>query len=85
MIMNYRWWNNTRWDEKLNFSRDRLVEHFMGALGFGYLPQFSSGRKMLAMVNSMITAIDDIYDVYGTLDELERFTNIIDRLMLILS
>lgn len=74
-----RWWRNTRWDEKLSFSRDRLVEHFMWALGFGYLPQFSLGRRTLTMVNSMITAIDDIYDLYGTLDELERFTQVIDR------
>nr|WCC60118.1 terpene synthase [Pityopsis ruthii] len=74
-----RWWKNTRLDEKLSFARDRLVEHFMWALGFGYQPQFSLERKIVTMVNSLITAIDDIYDVYGTLDELERFTDIIDR------
>ncbi|KAK9076995.1 hypothetical protein SSX86_005330 [Deinandra increscens subsp. villosa] len=74
-----RWWKNTKWDEKLSFARDRLVEHFMWSLGFSYHPQFSLGRKILTMVNSMITSIDDVYDVYGTLEELEQFTDIINR------
>ncbi|MFS7971624.1 putative R-linalool synthase [Helianthus anomalus] len=74
-----RWWKNTRWDEKLSFARDRLVEHFMWSLGFSYQPQSSLERRILTMVNSLITTIDDVYDVYGTLDELERFTDIIDR------
>ncbi|KAI3805218.1 hypothetical protein L1987_27395 [Smallanthus sonchifolius] len=74
-----RWWKNTKWDEKLSFARDRLVEHFMWSLGFSYQPQFSLGRRILTMVNSMITSIDDVYDVYGTLDELEQFTDTVDR------
>ncbi|KAI7743354.1 hypothetical protein M8C21_009257, partial [Ambrosia artemisiifolia] len=74
-----RWWKNTRWDEKLSFARDRLVEHFMWSLGFSYQPKFSLGRRILTMVNSLITSIDDVYDVYGTLDELERFTDIVNR------
>ncbi|KAI3822002.1 hypothetical protein L1987_09583 [Smallanthus sonchifolius] len=74
-----RWWRNIRWDEKLTFSRDRLVEHFLWSTGFDHLPHHSLKRRILTKVNSMITAIDDIYDVYGTLDELELFTDIIDR------
>ncbi|PWA48284.1 R-linalool synthase QH5 protein [Artemisia annua] len=74
-----RWWKNIRWDEKLSFTRDRLVEHFLWALGFGYLPQFSLGRKTITMVNCLITTIDDVYDTYGTLDEIELFTDVIDR------
>ncbi|KAI3755025.1 hypothetical protein L1987_54818 [Smallanthus sonchifolius] len=74
-----RWWKNTKWDEKLSFARDRLVEHFMWSLGFSYQPEFSLGRRILTMVNSMITSIDDVYDVYGTLEELEQFTDVIDR------
>ncbi|KAI3687936.1 hypothetical protein L1987_81641 [Smallanthus sonchifolius] len=74
-----RWWRNTRWDEKLSFIRDRLVVNFLWTIGFGYLPQYSEGRRTLAKVNSLITTIDDVYDVHGTLDELEQFTQVIDR------
>ncbi|KAL5568187.1 hypothetical protein UlMin_024762 [Ulmus minor] len=34
---------------------------------------------MLTQLGSLITAIDDIYDVYGTLKELELFTDAVER------
>lgn len=74
-----RWWSNTKWDKTLSFSRDRVVVNFVWTIGYNYLPQYSLGRRTLTQVNSLITSIDDVYDVYGTLDELEKFTNIIDR------
>lgn len=79
IILMNRWWRNTSWDEKLSFARDRLVENFLWTIGVNYLPQFSYGRRTLTKVNALITTIDDVYDVYGTLDELERFTDVIDR------
>ena len=84
LIFNYfdRWWKNIRWGEKLSFTRDRLVEHFLWALGFQYLPQFSHGRRTLARINCMLTTLDDVYDLYGTLDELELLANAVERLML---
>ncbi|KAM7500245.1 hypothetical protein LguiA_024659 [Lonicera macranthoides] len=36
-------------------------------------------RRMSTKINSLITIIDDIYDVYGTLDELKLFTNAVER------
>ncbi|KAI3687932.1 hypothetical protein L1987_81637 [Smallanthus sonchifolius] len=74
-----RWWRNTRWATKLSFIRDSLVPSFLWTVGFGYLSQYSLGRSSLAKAVTMITAIDDVYDVYGTLNELEKFTDIIDR------
>ncbi|KAJ0702431.1 putative R-linalool synthase [Helianthus annuus] len=54
-----RWWSNTRWDSKLSFSRDRVVVNFLWTIGFGYLPQYTLGRRTLAKVNSMITTMLD--------------------------
>ncbi|XP_076947076.1 R-linalool synthase QH1, chloroplastic-like [Bidens hawaiensis] len=74
-----RWWRNTKWVEKFRFIRDSVVPSFLWTIGFGYQPHYSHGRRSLARAAAMITTIDDIYDVYGTLDELQQFTDIIDR------
>ncbi|XP_057488927.1 (-)-alpha-terpineol synthase-like isoform X4 [Actinidia eriantha] len=74
-----RWWNNTRLGQKLSFARDRLMESFLWTIGMDFKPQLSYFRKKMTIVNSLITIIDDVYDVYGTLDEFERFTNAVER------
>nr|POE94079.1 putative terpene synthase 12 [Quercus suber] len=73
-----RWWKGSL-ANKLSFSRDRLMECFFWTVGMAYEPQFSHLRKGLTKVFSLITAIDDVYDVYGTLDELELFTDAVER------
>ncbi|XP_075095285.1 (R)-linalool synthase TPS5, chloroplastic-like [Nicotiana tabacum] len=65
--------------EKLSFSRDRLVENLFWAVGIEFEPQHSYFRRMLTKVIAFVGIIDDIYDVYGTLDELEVFTDAIER------
>ncbi len=56
------------------------MENFLWTIGFIFQPQFGYCRRMLTKVNAMITTIDD---VYGTLEELELFTNAVERLVLI--
>ncbi|KAL9416656.1 hypothetical protein AB3S75_039782 [Citrus x aurantiifolia] len=72
------WWRKTGLGE-LHFARDRILENFFWALGEIWEPQFGSCRRMSTKVNALITTIDDVYDVYGTLDELEQFTNAVER------
>ncbi|CAA2939102.1 terpene synthase 10-like [Olea europaea subsp. europaea] len=74
-----RWWKGTCLAEKLSFARDRLVECFFWTTGVIFEPQYEFCRKILTKVNALVTTIDDIYDVYGTLEELEVFTRIIER------
>ena len=57
------------------------MENFLWTVGMSFEPEFDYARKMATKVNSFITVIDDIYDVYGTLDELEVFTNAVERLV----
>ncbi|KAF9616465.1 hypothetical protein IFM89_029762 [Coptis chinensis] len=74
-----RWWKELGFKEELAFSRDRLVENFIWAMGIIYEPQFSKCRIGLTKFICILTAIDDIYDVYGSPDELELFTEAVSR------
>ena len=65
--------------EKLPFTRDRWLECYLFSLSITFEPQYGYGREVLNKVNQMITTIDDIYDVYGTVEELELFTDAVDR------
>ena len=55
------------------------MENFIWTIGFSFEPQFGYYRRTGAKVNSLITVIDDVYDVYATLEELELFTDAIER------
>ncbi|KAH7525553.1 hypothetical protein JRO89_XSUnG0072200 [Xanthoceras sorbifolium] len=74
-----RWWQQYDLGEKLSFARNRLVVTFLWTVGTAFEPRYGSWRIRNTKVHSLITVIDDIYDVYGTLEELELFTNVVDR------
>ncbi|XP_073152659.1 (+)-epi-alpha-bisabolol synthase-like [Henckelia pumila] len=74
-----RWYTNTRLAEKLSFARDHLVESFVWTIGNTFEPQFRYYRIMSAKLFLLVTLIDDIYDVYGTVDELQLFTLAVER------
>ncbi|KAL6987039.1 lysase [Sarracenia purpurea var. burkii] len=74
-----RWWKNRGLAEKLSFFKDRLTETFLWNIMVDFKPQGSNYRKNVTMVGSLLTVTDDMYDSYGTLDELELFTNAIER------
>ncbi|KAI7992762.1 hypothetical protein LOK49_LG12G02338 [Camellia lanceoleosa] len=74
-----RWWESTGWGEKLPFVRDRVVENYLWSLGEAFEPKFQNFRSMETRINILATCVDDVYDAYGTLDELQLFTNAIDR------
>ena len=58
------------------------MENFFWTVGVIFQPQFGYCRRMSTKVNALITTIDDVYDVYGTLDELELFTDVVERFVL---
>ncbi|XP_042066776.1 (-)-5-epieremophilene synthase STPS3-like isoform X2 [Salvia splendens] len=74
-----RWWKELGLISKLSYARDRVVECYFWAMGVFHEPQFSRGRIMLAKTIAITSLIDDTYDAYGTIEELEIFTEAIQR------
>ncbi|RWR88333.1 trans-ocimene synthase [Cinnamomum micranthum f. kanehirae] len=65
--------------KKLEFSKDQLVKNYLWAMGIAWVPKFSKYRKWLTKPISILMVIDDIYDVYGSVDELELFKEAVKR------
>ncbi|KAM6599598.1 hypothetical protein CsatA_019207 [Cannabis sativa] len=74
-----KWWKDLDFASKLPFARDRLVEGYIWPVGVYFEPKYSAARVILTKVIGVTTMIDDIYDVYGTLEELELFTDAIEK------
>ena len=77
--MNFRWWKQLNFATKLPFARDRLVEGYFWILGVFFEPQYAWARRIVTKTIAMTSTMDDIYDAYGTFEELELFTEAIER------
>lgn len=74
-----RWWKDLDFTSKLSFARDRVVEGYFWILGVYFEPKYALARRMLTKVLSISSIVDDIYDSYGTFEELQLFTDAIER------
>nr|KYP34969.1 (+)-delta-cadinene synthase isozyme A [Cajanus cajan] len=76
----FRWWiQDLNVSTNMPFARDRIVESCFWILGVYFEPQHSLARRIMIKVIAISSIIDDMYDAYGTIDELELFTNAIER------
>ncbi|CAN0896745.1 (-)-alpha-terpineol synthase, partial [Linum grandiflorum] len=73
------WWKDLGLKEEMKFARDPLVESFLWAIGMTSHPEMGDCRIVMSKVAILVHIIDDVYDVYGFLDELELFTAAIER------
>nr|QHU78612.1 monoterpene synthase [Albizia julibrissin] len=73
-----KWWKELDLRTKLPFARDRLVECYFWILGAFYEPCYVLARRITTKVICITSVVDDIYDVYGTLEELQLFTAAIE-------
>ncbi|KAM4103019.1 hypothetical protein ACJW30_06G047500 [Castanea mollissima] len=74
-----RWWKDLNFSRKLPFIRDRVIECYFWILGVYIEPEYCFARRILTKVIAMTSTIDDIFDVYGTLEEVELFTEAVER------
>ncbi|GMJ10484.1 terpene synthase 03 [Hibiscus trionum] len=74
------WWKELNIKERLPFARDRLLEAYFWATGITPRdPQLSKMRRNLAKFGCFASPMDDIFDIYGSLDELEKYTDAVNR------
>ncbi|KAL0443443.1 UNVERIFIED_CONTAM: Germacrene-D synthase [Sesamum latifolium] len=74
-----RWWKDLDFTNKLSFARDRVAECYFWILGVYFEPQYEFERRIVTKVLALISIVDDIYNIYGTLDDLQLFTTIVQR------
>ncbi|CBI31301.3 hypothetical protein VitviT2T_029118 [Vitis vinifera] len=74
-----RWWKDLDFSSKLPFARDRLVEGYFWIATCCFEPQYSYARRIQTKLHALITTMDDMFDAYGTFEELELFTEAIGR------
>ncbi|XP_068635891.1 sesquiterpene synthase 2-like [Aristolochia californica] len=73
------WWKELGLARELPFARDRAVELYYWILTLYYEPKYSRPRIITTKLINLATVTDDIYDVYGTVEELELLTDAIQR------
>ncbi|XP_039159108.1 beta-bisabolene synthase-like [Eucalyptus grandis] len=73
-----RWWVELGVN-KMTFCRDRIVESYFWSNSMVFEPQHTAYREMNGKLASMVVLIDDVYDIYGTPEELELLTDFIVR------
>lgn len=78
-MCSFRWWKDLGLSTELRFARDQPLKWYMWSMSCLTDPSLSEQRIELTKPVSMIYIIDDIFDVYGTLDELVCFTEVISR------
>nr|XP_043637123.1 probable terpene synthase 11 [Erigeron canadensis] len=73
------WWRQLGLANKTSFIRDRHVECFLWTIGLLPEPKYTSCRIVLAKTIAILLVIDDIYDTYGSYNDLVLFTKAIQR------
>ncbi|CAA7394475.1 unnamed protein product [Spirodela intermedia] len=74
-----QWWRERGQVRKLSFVRDRAQEFFLWTAGIFPQPSLSKCRIELTKSVGMCHLLDDLYDRYGSLEELTLFTDAIKR------
>ncbi|XP_024926490.3 (-)-germacrene D synthase-like [Ziziphus jujuba] len=74
-----RWWKNLDFARKFPYARDRVIELYFWILAMYFEPEYIHVREFVTKSVTMISIIDDTYDVHGTYEEIKLFTQAIKR------
>ncbi|XP_030513235.1 (3S,6E)-nerolidol synthase 1-like [Rhodamnia argentea] len=73
------WWKELGMAKELKYARDQPIKWYMWPMAILTDSGLSQERVAAAKTISFIYVIDDIFDVYGTIDELASFTDVVNR------
>ncbi|KAI4296532.1 hypothetical protein L6164_036482 [Bauhinia variegata] len=74
-----KWWKELGLAKDLKFARDEPIKCYMWPVACLSGPHFSEERIELTKPLSLLYIIDDIFDVYGSIEELTLFTDAVNR------
>ncbi|XP_057462464.1 (3S,6E)-nerolidol synthase 1-like [Actinidia eriantha] len=74
-----QWWEDRGLANELKLVRNQPLKWYMWSVAALTDPRFSEERVEFTKPISFIYIIDDIFDVYGTLEELTLFTDAVNR------
>nr|QGX02117.1 sesquiterpene synthase 3 [Tripterygium wilfordii] len=73
------WYDTLDIPSNFPYARERIAEVHMWSVAVYFEPCYSDARIILSKVITMISILDDTYDLYGTIEELWLLTDAIDR------
>lgn len=62
-----------------------MVEELFYTLGIYFEPRYAAGRNIVVKQICLVGLIDDAYEAYGLYEELQYFTDAIQRFALLIS
>ncbi|XP_074311024.1 sesquiterpene synthase 2-like [Silene latifolia] len=74
-----RWSKSLEFTRKLPYARDRLMEANAWMIGVYAEPKYSYARIISNKLFKFISIVNDTYDAYGVIPELQLFTDAIER------
>ncbi|CAN1179954.1 Probable terpene synthase 3 [Linum perenne] len=78
-VVQNMWWIELDLIRRGGYARDKLVEVYFWAVGSMWEPKFSLARCTFTKATILYSVYDDTYDAYGRINELELFTDAIER------
>nr|H8ZM73.1 RecName: Full=Bifunctional cis-abienol synthase, chloroplastic; AltName: Full=Diterpene synthase TPS4; Short=AbdiTPS4; Flags: Precursor [Abies balsamea]AEL99953.1 diterpene synthase TPS4 [Abies balsamea] len=73
-----RWCKSSGFTE-LKFTRDRVVETYFAVASSMFEPEFSTCRAVYTKISVLLVILDDLYDGYGSPDEIKLFSEAVKR------
>ncbi|KAF7843089.1 (3S,6E)-nerolidol synthase 1-like [Senna tora] len=74
-----KWWKDLGLAKDLKFGRDEPIKWYMWSMACLTDPCFSEERIEITKPLSLVYIIDDIFDVYASMDELSLFVDAVSR------